>query len=221
MSAESNKIGSIGFVDTYENGHFTGWTYTNSRSEQRIIFKLNGHLITEILANAPRPDVKAAGIEQANCGFNFKLDLRDLPKDGCFISMHESVFGGVLGNGSFVCRDGLITPQSTMDFEPARIPVSTYVSIYDAAGASQDSTALVELCMEVLGRLPTNTLMAMSYLLLLGRIPDPEGFRGSLRHKVTSDVEKRHFLSNVISSAEFVAKRSVAAATADLKKFAN
>jgi hypothetical protein len=220
MTAEPKKIGSIGFVDTYENGHFTGWTYTNSRAEQKIIFKLNGHVITEVMANALRPDVKAAGIEQGNCGFNFKLNLEDLPKDGCFISMHESVFGELLGNGTFVCRNGIITPQTAMDFDPGLIPVSSYVSIYDAAGASQDSAALVDLCMEVLGRLPPNTLMAMSYLLLLGRIPDPEGFRGSLRHKVSSDLEKRHFLSNVIGSAEFVAKRSVAAATADVKKFA-
>lgn len=218
MTKATIKVKSIGFVDTFENGFFTGWTYNNNNVDLSINVKINGCMVKTIPSNENRPDVKAAGIAEANCGFSFSLRKEDLPKDGCSISLHEGVFDTVLANGSIRYSDGEFIADANQEAHLDKLAISTYLGVYDSVGANQNISGLVKLSMEMLANLPPNSLVAMAYLLILGRIPDPIGFQGSLQNKLNSEVEKRAFLTTMISSAEFAAKRSIAAATLDLKK---
>lgn len=213
-------IRSIGFVDTFLNGHFTGWTYSKQSVEQHINLKINGSFLRKVLSNRNRPDVKAAGIEESQCGFNFTLRLSDLPSDGCVISLHEPILDTVLGGGRFLYKDGEIAPYEGENFAPRPLPIKTYLSIYDSTSSTEDTGDLLDASMNALAKAPPATLVAMAYLLILGRNPDPDGFKGSRKFQLFSDLEKRAFLSSMINSAEFATKRTVVSAKADLAKFA-
>lgn len=219
MTTEAKKIASIGFVDTFENGHFTGWTYTNQKANQEITLKINSYFIRSIRADVTRQDVKNAGIDAEHCGFDFNIDLDDLPEDGCFISLHESVFDKPLENGTFRYQKGTLTQHATADESRELVPVKTYISVYESASTSLSHLTLLDLAISVLSDAPLSTFIAMSYLLILGRTPDPDGFHNYLQHQLSSNSEKRKFLLNMIDSAEFKTKRSIASATTDLEKY--
>ena len=219
MDQTVKTAASIGFVDTYENGHFTGWTYTNIRDTQAVSLNINTHLIKTVLADLPRPDVKAAGLVVERCGFDFTIDLESLPADGCIISIQEPVFNKPLDKGTYRYSEGKLTLHTGGEINTDTISVNSYIKVTEAASACLTPLALLELAMSVLGKAPLSTFIAMSYFLILGRTPDPEGFHNSLRLDLSSTGSKNNFMLDMISSGEFQQKRSVAAAIHDLGKY--
>lgn len=209
---------SFGFVDTFEKGHFSGWCYTNTRLQQQILLKVNGQPIRTINANMYRDDVKSIGVPVAKCGFDLSIDLKDLPTDGCDISFHEPVFGEPLENGIFHCHAGTIARGSEGGQKTSLLGIQSYVKLFQSTDSAMTIMSFIELALKKLSTAPDSIFAAMSYLLILGRTPDPDGFHNSLQTDLSSNANRHAFLLNMVSSVEFTNKRSVAAAMIDLNK---
>lgn len=220
MEQSATKIASVGVVDTFAKGHFTGWTYTSKDTPLSVGLYVNANLIKIIPADVLRPDVKAAGIKIERCGFDFKIDLDSLPSEGCSIELHEMVFDKPIENGRFEYALGLLTTVSK-DKEPSApqpIDVRTYVSLSSTTSANSSPQALVDMAIDVFRDMPNTTFVAMSYILVLGRTPDPDGFQGSMKANLVSEFGKREFLLNMINSDEFKNKRTISSAMNDVAK---
>lgn len=214
----STKTVSFGFVDTYENGHFTGWCFTNTRPEQQVILKINGTPIRTINATMIREDVKNIGVPQPRCGFDFTINLQDLPANGCTLSFHETVFDNKLENGVFYCQSGTIKPSSNIESLGPPLGIRSYISLFQTTDSAISSSSFLDFAMDALESTSTSSFVAMCYLLVLGRTPDPVGFFNSLRPDLATDSGRREFLNKMVSSMEFKSKRSISTATLDLKK---
>lgn len=210
----------IGFVDTYENGHFSGWYYSNHDDYQReILLKINSHEIKRVQTNVERIDVaEQLGITQTSCGFNFVLDLVNLPTDGCTISFHDPLYGKQLNNGVFQYQSGkLLRTESTQTYR-TQLEIKSYINILQAAQSGISSASFIKLACDKLRTQTDASFVALSYMLILGRTPDPIGFLNSLHPDLSTDAGRKAFITTMINSGEFNSKRSISLALADLGK---
>lgn len=211
------ELDFIGFVDTYEKGAISGWKYSPTPDNKSILLRINQTIVKEVAAKNARPDVSTVGIPDALCGFNFNIKLTDLPSEGCTISILDKHSKLPLQNGIFSFKDGildLITPGESPLHK--NIAINTYLMTQEIGGNEGDPMAVVQEILPKLRNLPKNTFVAMAYLLILGRIPDPDGFRTSLQSILVTDEHKKMFLYRVMGSVEFKKKRSFSAVRNDL-----
>lgn len=217
-TSEKNNVVSFGFVDTHELGHFTGWCYTNSHEDQHVILKVNNQTIRPVRANVTRPDVKQIGVPNAQCGFDLNICSFELSPTGCIISFHDPVFGNLLENGKFYCHSGSVSKYSDSDHVDDMLSIKSYVKIFQTTESAMSTESFLNFALKKLRPTSPQTFVAMSYLLILGRTPDPEGFSSSLKSNLISDASRYDFLLSMINSVEFEKKRSIASATVDLGK---
>ncbi|WP_286953237.1 MULTISPECIES: DUF4214 domain-containing protein [unclassified Pseudomonas] len=219
-SDNQNQSIDIGFVDTYENGHFSGWYYSNRKDyRSEIELKINTHAIKTIKTNVHREDVaKQLGVDQASCGFNFVLDLANLPSDGCTISFHEPASGKPLNNGFFKYDSGKIMRVESIQKCPTMLGIKAYVEILQSAQSDMSAASFVKFACIKLRPYPDTSFVALSYMLILGRTPDPIGFLNSLHPDLSTDAGRNSFILTMVSSAEFKTKRTLSTAVADLNK---
>ncbi|MBF8805685.1 DUF4214 domain-containing protein [Pseudomonas asiatica] len=221
MTTPSNKtpVMTIGFVDTFENGHFSGWCYTTSLEQQEVTLKINSHTIKKLHTNIIREDVsQQLKIEPTACGFNFSIKLDDLPTEGCTISFHEPTGEKLLNNGLFTYEHGKIIKGGPSKPHTLPLGIRAYTNILNSAKSDISTPSFIDVAIAKLRFASNSTFVALSYILILGRTPDPDGFLNSLRADLSSDASRRGFLANMVSSAEFQSKRTIAGAIRDLGK---
>lgn len=209
----------FGIVDTFSSGLFTGWIYNNQLTKQILSVKINELKIREIEANLSRPDVQAAGLAPEQCGFSFQLHLNDLPKSQCTLSLTDLASGILLENGVFTLLDGVLTPgvaSKTDDKVLSSLSIRQYLKAQEDEPGDQNIALVAKEILKSIEHLPDNTFIALSYLLVLGRIPDPEGFLNSLRNGQFEGSARYQFVSDMMRSEEFKRKRTPNLVLADL-----
>jgi hypothetical protein len=211
----------FGIVDTFSSGTFTGWIYNSLVAQQTLAVRINDLKVREVEANVLRPDVKAAGVAPEECGFAFQLDLQDLPADGCTLSLVDSTTNTPLENGIFTLLDGILTPGlADGTTEVARLSllsIKQYLKAQEEKFGEQTTTLVAKELLKAIEHLPTNTFVALSYLLILGRIPDPAGFQNSLTNGRFEGHARYQFVLEMMRSEEFRKKRTPNLVLADLQ----
>lgn len=210
----------FGIVDTFSSGTFTGWAYNRLAKKQTLIVKINDLKVREVEANLLRPDVKAAGLAPEQCGFAFQLDIQDLPTDGCTLSLVDSTSNILLENGIFTLLDGVLTPGSpdtTSDVIRPSLSIKQYLRAQDDKFGDQTTASVAKDLLKAIEHLPTTTFVALSYLLVLGRIPDPVGFQNSLSNGRFEGHARYQFVLEMMRSEEFKKKRTPNLVLADLQ----
>lgn len=209
----------FGIVDTFDSGTFTGWSYNSSVNKQVLVVRINDLKVREIEANLPRPDVQAAGVGPEQCGFAFQLDLSDLPAGECTLSIVDFASNILLENGLFTLLDGMLIPDSTKTITVQARPslsIGQYLKVQEEKIGDQSAALVAKEILSAIEHLPTNTFVALSYLLVLGRIPDPAGFQNSLKNG-RFDVHARfQFVLDMMQSEEFKKKRTSSLVLADV-----
>lgn len=221
MTSNSVKPSStfIGFVDTFENGNFSGWCYDTEKKEQEIVLKINSNLVATIPATVIRTDVaQQLKIPPVACGFNFTLQIDKLPPEGCVISFHESTHHKILNNGTFTYEHGRLATGAIKPSYGHPLPISTYVDIVNSVKSDLSAENFVNFAVNKLKFASPANFVALSYILILGRTPDPDGFLNSLHTDLNTDSSRRDFLSKMVSSIEFNEKRTISNAMRDLAK---
>ncbi|MEB2869658.1 hypothetical protein [Pseudomonas rhizosphaerae] len=210
----------FGIVDTFSSGTFTGWSYNSSVIKQTLTVKINDLKVREIEANILRPDVKAAGVAPEQCGFAFQLNIQDLPADGCILSLVDSTSGIQLENGIFTLLDGILTPgfpDNTAEVIRPSLSIKQYLKAQEDKFGDQTTALVAKDLLKAIEHLPINTFVALSYLLVLGRIPDPVGFQNSLSNGRFEGNAKFQFVLEMMRSEEFKKKRTPTLVLADLQ----
>lgn len=209
----------FGIVDTFSSGTFTGWSYNSSVEKQNVAVKINDLKVREIEANLSRPDVLAAGAAPERCGFAFQLDLQDLPDGECAISLVDLTTNTLLENGLFTLAEGILTPstaaQNTSDVRPS-LTIRQYLKAQEEKAGDQGVALVAKEVLQSIDHLPANTFVALSYLLVLGRIPDPEGFLNSLKNGRFEGHARYQFILDMMRSEEFRKKRTPSLVLADI-----
>jgi len=209
----------FGIVDTFSSGLFTGWIYNSQLTKQTLLVKINSLTIREIEANLSRPDVQASGLAPEQCGFSFQLDLSDLPRSNCTLSLSDVGSGNLLENGVFTLLDGILTPGAASEVAGWTVPslsVKQYLKAQEDEVGDQNVAFVAKKVLDSIEHLSDNTFIALSYLLVLGRIPDPEGFLNSLRNGRLAGNAKYEFVFDMMRSEEFRRKRTPSLVLADL-----
>lgn len=221
MTSNSVKPSStfIGFVDTFENGNFSGWCYDTKRKEQETLLKINSKLVATIPATIIRTDVaQQLNIPPIACGFNFTLHINKLPSEGCVISFHESTHHELLNNGTFTYENGKLVKGAIKPWCGHPLSISTYVDIVNSVKSDLSTEDFVNFSVNKLKFASPANFVALSYILILGRTPDPDGFLNSLHTDLNTDISRQDFLSKMVNSVEFKEKRTVSSAMRDLAK---
>lgn len=209
----------FGIVDTFSSGIFTGWIYNSLVEKQALAVRINDFKIREVEANVLRPDVKAAGLAPEQCGFAFQLDLRELPAGESTLSLVDSASNIPLENGIFMLLDGILTPSAAdVTTEAARpsLSIKQYLKAQEDQFGDQSTALVAKELLKAIEHLPTNTFVALSYLLVLGRIPDPVGFQNSLINGRFEGHARYQFVLEMMRSEEFKKKRTPNLVLADL-----
>lgn len=210
---------SVGFVDTFENGNFSGWCYNNQHTEKTVILKINAHTVATIQTTIIRDDVtQQLKVEPTECGFNFTLHLHQLPSDGCTISFHEPVNEKILHNGLFTYEQGQLRKGAVDTSPSSKLSINAYIDILSAVKSDFSATTFIKFAIDKLRFATPETFVALSYILILGRTPDPDGFLNSLKADLSDDNNRRDFLHTMVSSHEFKQKRTFTNAMRDLAK---
>lgn len=209
----------FGIVDTFSSGTFTGWIYNSLVTKQTLAVRINNLKVREVEANVLRPDVKAAGVAPEECGFAFQLDLQDLPADGCTLSLVDATTNTPLENGIFKLLDGILTPglaDATIEVARPSLSIKQYLKAQEEKFGEQTTALVAKELLKAIEHLPTNTFVALSYLLILGRIPDPAGFQNSLTNGRFEGHARYQFVLEMMRSEEFRKKRTPNLVLADL-----
>lgn len=209
----------IGFVDTYENGEISGWSYTSGIAQQKILVKVNGELVRTIEANKKRSDVASAGFAPEVCGFVFTIDVDAVFEGEYIVTLQDAYTGSLLKNGILKMSAGqvmLCNDLSTVKIK--ELSVREYISIADMSNSRIEECEFVDLFIDKLSNFPLNKFVAMCYLVILGRVPDPQGFGDKMRHMNNSVTSKKSLVIDMLSTEEFKKSSSMNDARIRLSK---
>lgn len=210
---------SIGFVDSFENGNFSGWCYNNQGTQNTVILKINSSYVTTIQTTVLRSDVaEQLGVNPIECGFNFTFNIHDLPTEGCSVSFHEPINQAPLNNGFFKYERGQLAQTDNHEPTNSKISIDAYLKILNAVKSDISPANFVSFALNKLRSTTTENFVALSYILILGRTPDPDGFSNSLHADLVNENGRRNFLATMVGSEEFRSKRTISNAMRDLSK---
>lgn len=209
----------VGFVDNYADGDISGWSYSAGVTEQKVLLKINGELARIIKAEKYRPDVAAAGVASDKCGFSFSVNLKNLSEGEYLLTLQDAHTEALLKNGILIASSGklsLCQDFSTVNLSTLR--VGEYVSTMEICNSQVEEKEFSELFWKKTSNLSTNSFIAMCYLVILGRVPDPQGFSDKIRNLGGSVEYKKNLILNMLRTEEFEKKSSIADAKLRLEK---
>ena len=87
-----------GFVEARGPDRISGWAFRPAAPPVTLVFSLDGEVLGDCLAAAPRPDLDAEGMGAAHVGFSWSIPDRAIPIDPAAIEVKEASSGLILPN---------------------------------------------------------------------------------------------------------------------------